>query len=752
MSTTDWQTIVIAVSAISYLLLAGAAFWRRKYRPRAAIIMVVYALISFIWIIMQVSWQPKYLWGLVDEPVARLPVYVSPILAMLLLFLSRAFLLPQLSGRKWSLVSIVWAAGAIVLEAFFWRSGLFQVAALHMITLALCGLGWLIFMGGATILTLRQLSPRATTRYQTAATYWLIVILLTVAGDALFIANLPIPANLLRLAGTLLAVAVISQPHLVSIGHILRHSLSYTVYLAAALIFYTIGLTLLLLALQNWSSLSLILTGLVLALALVIIFNPLLSKLRAEINLWIAGDKQDPTYILRQYSQTITNILDLKLLAAVAVGTASEFLEVDRGYLFLVEYEKDADGKPHYLLRGVKGKGGDNPEPMQLREQCALVMCLKEEQLPVTQSEIDFQPRFKDISPEERAWLSSLEAEVYVPIFAKNEWIGLLVLGSKTSGGAYTEHDLFLLSTMSDQTAVALENTRLVDGLVRLNAEFRRAYAALDQANRHLERLDRTKSDFISIASHELRTPLTLIRGSSQMLLDEPALQENSYYSQLLSKIEKGTDRLHEIIDSLLDVAKIDSRALELEPQAISPRELIHAVYKTLRPSAIERQQTIDMQGLDGLPSITADAAALRKVFYHLLVNAIKYTPDGGSITISGQALASDASELPGGGIEIVISDTGIGIDPRYQELIFAKFYQTGELGLHSTGKTKFKGGGPGLGLAIVYGIVEAHHGKVWVESPGHDEEKCPGSKFHVILPIHQDIAQIPQRTAGFVA
>jgi signal transduction histidine kinase len=124
------------------------------------------------------------------------------------------------------------------------------------------------------------------------------------------------------------------------------------------------------------------------------------------------------------------------------------------------------------------------------------------------------------------------------------------------------------------------------------------------------------------------------------------------------------------------------------------------------------------------------------------VINAIKYTPDGGTITISGKELPL-SSELPKGGIEIVVSDTGIGIDPRFKELIFAKFYQTGELALHSSGKTKFKGGGPGLGLAIARGIVEAHHGKLWVESPGYDETNCPGSQFHVVLPLR--LADRPQ-------
>lgn len=138
------------------------------------------------------------------------------------------------------------------------------------------------------------------------------------------------------------------------------------------------------------------------------------------------------------------------------------------------------------------------------------------------------------------------------------------------------------------------------------------------------------------------------------------------------------------------------------------------------------------------LPAIEVDPDAFRKVFYHLIVNAIKFTPDGGQITISGYPRRGHWNEISKDGIEIVVSDTGIGIEPEYHELIFAKFYQTGELALHSSGKTKFKGAGPGLGLAIVRGIVEAHRGKVWVKSPDHNEESCPGTQFHVFLPLRQ--------------
>ena len=123
------------------------------------------------------------------------------------------------------------------------------------------------------------------------------------------------------------------------------------------------------------------------------------------------------------------------------------------------------------------------------------------------------------------------------------------------------------------------------------------------------------------------------------------------------------------------------------------------------------------------LPPVPADPDMLQKVFHHIIMNAIKFTPDGGSIIISGKYL--NGSEPPQ--VEIAIRDTGIGIDPALQHLIFEKFNQTGDVLLHSSGKTKFKGGGPGLGLAIARGIVEAHGGRIWVESPGYNEEDSSG-------------------------
>ena len=103
---------------------------------------------------------------------------------------------------------------------------------------------------------------------------------------------------------------------------------------------------------------------------------------------------------------------------------------------------------------------------------------------------------------------------------------------------------------------------------------------------------------------------------------------------------------------------------------------------------------------------------------------------------MDAKSLPAHNSEMPSGGVEIIVSDTGVGVEPDSSEIIFSKFYQPGELTKHSTSKTRFKGSGAGLGLALAKGIVEAHGGRIWVESTGYDEVNLPGSKFHVVLPL----------------
>ncbi len=253
----------------------------------------------------------------------------------------------------------------------------------------------------------------------------------------------------------------------------------------------------------------------------------------------------------------------------------------------------------------------------------------------------------------------------------------------------------------------------------------------LEEARQTLERLEKSKSDFIAVAAHELKTPLTLIDGYSSMLREILPSQytQDPPTNIYLRGIDAGTRRLREIVDDMIDASVIDNNLLALNFQPLWINRLLAAIQREMADAISERRQALTIRDFPGSSEMTfGDGERLRQAFRNVISNAVKYTPDGGSISVDGRILP--------GFIEVTVTDSGIGIDPDDQIRIFEKFGRLGNVALHSSGKTKFKGGGPGLGLPITKGIIEAHGGAIWVESEGYDEARCPGSMFHILLPI----------------
>jgi signal transduction histidine kinase len=264
-----------------------------------------------------------------------------------------------------------------------------------------------------------------------------------------------------------------------------------------------------------------------------------------------------------------------------------------------------------------------------------------------------------------------------------------------------------------------------------IESRLERAMKELGAVQEELERLERTKSNFISVAAHELKTPLTLIEGYTAMMRD--TVQNLSpQASHFLQGIYSGIRRLRQIVDDMIDVSLIDTNMLKLNLQPVQLKTLFGLLKAELDATFQERKQTFEIRPFNGMNEwLIGDPERLYQAFRNVLLNAIKYTPDGGKITVDGRLLP--------GFVEVTIADTGIGIAPEAQTLIFEKFTALGSAQLHSSGKTKFKGGGPGLGLPIARGIIEAHGGTIWVVSEGYDEEKCPGSTFHILLPLQSN-------------
>lgn len=257
----------------------------------------------------------------------------------------------------------------------------------------------------------------------------------------------------------------------------------------------------------------------------------------------------------------------------------------------------------------------------------------------------------------------------------------------------------------------------------------------LTKARSDLKKLDQSKSNFVSVAAHELKTPLTLIDGYTAMMIDTILKQENHDLLVHTNGILNGSKRLRAIIDDMIDVSLIENQMLTLNFQAFWLNRLVEFVLLEISPVCKERRIDIDIDPFPGFSEVNfGDPERLIQLFRNLLTNAIKFTPDNGKINVTGRKLS--------GFVEVIISDTGIGIDLEDQLIIFDKFSRVGNVALHSSGKTKFKGGGPGLGLPIAKGIAEAHGGSIWVESPGYSETNFPGTTFHVLLPLREEIPE----------
>ena len=254
----------------------------------------------------------------------------------------------------------------------------------------------------------------------------------------------------------------------------------------------------------------------------------------------------------------------------------------------------------------------------------------------------------------------------------------------------------------------------------------------LKKANRELQRLEKMKSDFIILSAHELRTPLTTAYGYARMLLTTEALKSETeaggqvqFFAQ---KIFDAINRLNEVVNDILNIALIQSNQMKLEIETVSLEKVVNSALIELNPLEKGRDLVINIDPpLANLPPVEGDENRLRQVFWNLLSNAVKFTPDGGSVTVDGRA---DETH-----VYIQVRDSGIGVPKEDQARIFDSFYVTRDTAYHSSSKVAFSGGGMGIGLSIVRGIVEAHHGDVWVESSGIPGE---GANFVVKLPRKQ--------------
>ncbi len=294
---------------------------------------------------------------------------------------------------------------------------------------------------------------------------------------------------------------------------------------------------------------------------------------------------------------------------------------------------------------------------------------------------------------------------------------------------------------MEEQLESAEERAEyLLEYNQRLVSRLEEKVRELERANTELQRVEKMKSDFVILAGHELRTPLTVIYGYLQILLANPTIpgdiENEGTPRHLLKNVSDAVERLSQVIQDILNVSLIDANRLDLAREPVFLSSVVQSVLHNLRSFGPQRQLIFEIgQGLRKVPTLEGDPRRLHQALWNVVSNSIKYTPDHGTITIDAELLENDT-------IHLWIHDTGVGIPKDELPHVFERFYVLEDVSLHRSSKTAFKGGGLGLGLAVSKGIIEAHGGKIWAESPGHDEKNMPGSTIHVLLPVGLPFSQ----------
>jgi signal transduction histidine kinase/DNA-binding response OmpR family regulator len=273
---------------------------------------------------------------------------------------------------------------------------------------------------------------------------------------------------------------------------------------------------------------------------------------------------------------------------------------------------------------------------------------------------------------------------------------------SFTTPRRFEAEDLRLLSLLAAQVAPALEAARLHDAVLQISSELREASAA--------------KSKFLANMSHELRTPLNAILGFAELLIDEPQGDyEADRRKQFLEQIYKSGKHLLDLINDILDLAKVEAGQMDLRRLAFSLRGVVRSAIDTVQPLAAAKKLSLIVEQTADT-ALFADQGKVSQMLLNLLSNAIKFTPEGGRITVAVAELDNE--------VRLSVADTGIGITAADQEKLFVEFQQVGE---RPSGEQQ----GTGLGLALTRRLAELHGGRVWVES-----EPGAGSRFYIALPL----------------
>jgi len=405
----------------------------------------------------------------------------------------------------------------------------------------------------------------------------------------------------------------------------------------------------------------------------------------------------DQLTALGEVGRAVSSTLDLETVLTTIVSRAVQLSGLDGGVIFEYDEPTQAFVQRAAIEQAVILAEARRTTPILKGEGVVgrTAVTLQPEQVPDITAPGAYEGRLR-----ETLIASGVRAVLAVPMVREGRLIGCLAV-TRNAPGDFPPEMIDLLRTFATQSSLAIQNARL--------------FLEIADKSRQLEVASQHKSEFLANMSHELRTPLNAIIGFSEVLSERMFGELNEKQEEYLKDIYASGNHLLSLINDILDLSKIEAGRMELELTAFDLPTALDNALMLVRERAGRRNITLQTSVDGQLGEVRADERKIRQVVLNLLSNAIKFTPEGGRIDV--------AATPRDGFVEVLVSDTGVGIAPEDQEAVFEEFRQVGT--------TEKKAEGTGLGLTLCRKFIELHGGRIWVKS-----QVGVGSTFTFMIPV----------------
>ncbi|MCK5187974.1 MAG: GAF domain-containing protein, partial [Deltaproteobacteria bacterium] len=401
-------------------------------------------------------------------------------------------------------------------------------------------------------------------------------------------------------------------------------------------------------------------------------------KVKAEktIEQFIFKDKYDYTKTISDLSKAMVSILNTDDLCKKIISTITETMMVEKASIYILDEEKG-----FYELHESVNLTGDEIVSSYQRDDPVFVWIERHNEIFIREELTRYTTDNEALAVAER--MKQMKAEICIPLITKQKLIGVVNLGMKSSGDMYNNEDLGLLTTLSNQAAVAIENATLYEDLSKTKVQMQRA-----------DRLASLGTLTAGLA-HEIRNPLVAIKTFTQLL--PTRFDDEEFRSHFLKVTAGEVDRISSLVSELLDFSRPSQPKLNKE----NLNQVLEKMLLLVDTESHKKSLQIIRNFNEFLPPVVLDKEQIKQVFLNILLNAVYATPESGTITVETRLIKKDGYQKF---VQVIIKDTGKGISEENMDKIFTPFYTT-------------KHEGSGLGLAISNQIIQEHRGSIEVES-----------------------------------